>query len=709
MTLKQSSSKLQRFIAGMIVLVATLGLATQLWFQNLSETSLNLGQSYAQEQQLLASIKSQFLKTQHLVHDTCHRYLNNQAVPDEQSLSLQWQDIKAALDRLEAHDQAHASKDESKAFRDAWPVFERHALDLIKTSRQLSQLRLLRQRRLDQDLEQWQRTQSLINKIEVEYLIAAQAKNQTGDLIYLSKLRDQWRRLFALRLSIENTQGQAELKEQGQVLKASLPAIDQQQGNLHKVLDALKDRQSFRQELIKCAASLKESLPLSLNTKTQERLSLASIELAMTTLENLSRQAEAQLEARIGIAETLFVLSQRDLDSRLTNSGRFLFFTILMATLAIFMIGQPLTLEAPILERESSEPAPAKPTSSKSASEDTFKLSSEQLKTLRHDLRNNINGVLGMVELLRETALDDKQRRCVNLAFESSKTMLAKVNTSLVIGGGAALTTINKGVPSLQAQNSTTVETFVLVAGADSKLRAMTDDLITDASIHWSFADNAQEALKTFAQRSFSAVLLSTELPGMVDLDVAESIRKDSQSLLIITTEDTRSSIRERCDKLDARLLYKPFEKAELQRLLEPALVSQSPQSSQAADPASDKSSSTQQYQYFSPAAVQDVTMGDAAFTKELLESLVKDFQGFEEQCRELLKQQDRKALDAQAHTMKSLAQTVAAEALTADILKLREQLPEASWEEIEATIKALWQSYESMAKDIERYLSTLD
>jgi signal transduction histidine kinase/DNA-binding response OmpR family regulator len=53
------------------------------------------------------------------------------------------------------------------------------------------------------------------------------------------------------------------------------------------------------------------------------------------------------------------------------------------------------------------------------------------LATISHELRTPLNGVLGMVDRLSRTALDDLQRRCVDVASSSAKLLLSVISDML--------------------------------------------------------------------------------------------------------------------------------------------------------------------------------------------------------------------------------------------------------------------------------------
>src|SRR5262249_33842502 len=72
------------------------------------------------------------------------------------------------------------------------------------------------------------------------------------------------------------------------------------------------------------------------------------------------------------------------------------------------------------------------------AAEAAARAERELVARLSHELRTPLNGIIGPVDLLAKTNLDDAQRHCVGLARDSARLLLSLVERVLALGPGKA-------------------------------------------------------------------------------------------------------------------------------------------------------------------------------------------------------------------------------------------------------------------------------
>ncbi|MBE1301304.1 MAG: response regulator [Alteromonadaceae bacterium] len=178
---------------------------------------------------------------------------------------------------------------------------------------------------------------------------------------------------------------------------------------------------------------------------------------------------------------------------------------------------------------------------------------SEFLATMSHEIRTPMNGVLGMLELLSHSHLDNEQRNKVNVAQSSAKSMLNLINDIL------DFSKIDSGKIELES-----IE-FDMLALLGNVLDSYTHTALTRNN--QLFFDGEQQSqrmlvgdptrLRQIVNNLLSNALKFTE-NGMVKLCVETQLRGREVSL-VIAVHDTGIGIPK--DKVDA--LFQPFTQAD--------------------------------------------------------------------------------------------------------------------------------------------------
>lgn len=148
----------------------------------------------------------------------------------------------------------------------------------------------------------------------------------------------------------------------------------------------------------------------------------------------------------------------------------------------------------------------------------------ERLKSARHDARNRLNHLFGIIQLIR---LGDPPGTILHLSGESIRCLekcLAAV--SGIIPDEAA------DVPAALPSAPSTVPGsagYLLIADDDSENRTILGRLLEPHGFRLAFAENGVEVISQMASQDFDAVLLDIQMPKMDGFEVLSRLRESGQ------------------------------------------------------------------------------------------------------------------------------------------------------------------------------------
>ncbi|MDF1663740.1 MAG: response regulator [Planctomycetota bacterium] len=314
---------------------------------------------------------------------------------------------------------------------------------------------------------------------------------------------------------------------------------------------------------------------------------------------------------------------------------------------------------------------------------------------IRHDLRNAVNGIMGLLEVLANTKLDSDQRKFVRMASASARSVIDITESAFpeVKLPVDTLSGVSKNEVSLRG-------TLKVLAADDDKVnRLLIEHHLKELAGELKLVSDGEEALSAFSAQSYDLVILDYVMPVVNGLDVAEEIRKNSGVPILIVTGGMSVEVSSRCQELgNTTILFKPFTKADLhKRIIE--LLPNAP---------IHETDASAEYYHFSPESLAKLSMGDPALAEGLLVDLLEEIQESQSAAQEAVVREDREALRPIIQSMQSVATTILAGLLSNTLKKLEQSLEEESWELINIVIGALWIHCQSLKIEIERYLQTL-
>ena len=150
--------------------------------------------------------------------------------------------------------------------------------------------------------------------------------------------------------------------------------------------------------------------------------------------------------------------------------------------------------------------------------------SREGLKSARHDARNRLNHLFGIIQLIR---LGDSPETILQLSGEAIRCLekcLASVSGILP----DEVTEIPAALPSAPPSFPGSAG-FLLIADDDSENRTILGRLLEPHGFRLAFAENGVEVIDQMANQDFDAVLLDIQMPKMDGFEVLSRLRESGQ------------------------------------------------------------------------------------------------------------------------------------------------------------------------------------
>jgi CheY-like chemotaxis protein len=184
----------------------------------------------------------------------------------------------------------------------------------------------------------------------------------------------------------------------------------------------------------------------------------------------------------------------------------------------------------------------------------------ELLIKINHDIRTPLNGILGTVTLLADTALSLEQRDYNETIRQCSEELLATINNELVkINGG--LDNV-KGVgmgekapefnPSTQKLSDDFAKQFplrILIAEDDRINQRLAKKTLTKLGYTPDLAQDGKEVLEEVSKVNYDLILMDIQMPEIDGLEATRMIRLclTSQPIIIAMTANALEGDKEEC------------------------------------------------------------------------------------------------------------------------------------------------------------------
>ncbi len=199
------------------------------------------------------------------------------------------------------------------------------------------------------------------------------------------------------------------------------------------------------------------------------------------------------------------------------------------------------------------------------------------------EIRTAMNGIFGMVSLLKETTLTKEQKEWIAVIQKSGDTLLSHSNISKSEKTMAENSTDNQQAPpvkpepapgghKLSKEFARHFPLSILIAEDDSINRHLALTILKKLGYEADFVTNGQECLEIVGEKHYDLILMDVLMPEMDGLEATKMIRLclEIQPYIIAMTASALEGDREKC--LAAGMneyVSKPINIKDLMRLLE--------------------------------------------------------------------------------------------------------------------------------------------
>lgn len=150
----------------------------------------------------------------------------------------------------------------------------------------------------------------------------------------------------------------------------------------------------------------------------------------------------------------------------------------------------------------------------------------ERLRNARHDARNRLNHLFGIIQLIR---LGKPPVTLLHLSSEAVRRLEACLAAITAMTPGHDSEPVLPAPPAAVAMLTPGSAGHLLIADDDSGNRAILGRLLEPHGFRLAFAENGVEAIQQMATQDFDAVLLDIQMPEMDGFEVLSRLRESGQ------------------------------------------------------------------------------------------------------------------------------------------------------------------------------------